>query len=65
MYFLVQGDIMKINPTDLAGVIESLIKTYPERLPKGKISMEEIHIRIGNQQVINHLLDHYDRITSK
>lgn len=54
---------MNINPTDLAEVLEKLMEAYPNELPKQQTSVEQIHIKIGEQRIIDYLMDHYTRLT--
>lgn len=53
---------MKINQQTLQTVLEILIEKYPNKLPKDKIAIEELHIKIGQQQVISYLEDVYERL---
>ena len=54
---------MKINPTDLAEVLEKLMEAFPDELPKQRTSVEDIHIKIGEQRPIKYLMDVYERLT--
>ena len=54
---------MKINPQDLATVIEEALKKFPDEIPRQQVTIEQIHMKIGQQQVINYLLECYERIT--
>ena len=54
---------MNITQQSLQSVLEILIEKYPNRLPKDKIAIEELHIRIGQQQVISYLEEIYERLT--
>lgn len=52
---------MNITITALEAVIEGLKEKFPDRLPKNITTTEEIHIRIGQQQVIRYLLEVWDK----
>jgi len=54
---------MKINPTDLAEVLEKLMEAFPDELPKQQTTVEQIHIKIGEQKPIKYLMDIYERLT--
>lgn len=44
-----------INPTILSNLIEFLKLKYPDSLPANVTTLEGIHIKIGNKQVITTL----------
>lgn len=46
---------MKITPNALAEIIEALEVKFPDKLPTTPTTMEGIHVKIGNQQVIKYL----------
>lgn len=47
---------MNVTITALQEIISSLEQKFPTQLPTKPISLEEVHIRIGHRQVIEHLV---------
>ena len=47
---------MNISKDTLKDIIEILLEKFPNRIPKKEISTEQMHILIGNQQVIDYLI---------
>lgn len=48
-------NLPKVHPDVLENLIEYLSLKYPDSLPVGAVTIEGIHIKIGNKQVINTL----------
>lgn len=60
--------MIKINQDGLVAVIDYLVARFPNRLPRGVTNLDEIHIKIGNQQVIEQLreyLEHLEKSNGK
>lgn len=55
----------KINPDTLMLVIEYLDARYPDQLPTGVTSLETLHLRIGEQNVIRSLEEWHTYLVSK
>jgi hypothetical protein len=53
---------MNISQQNLQSVLEILMEKFPNKLPKDKIAIEELHIKIGQQQVITYLEEIYERL---
>lgn len=54
---------MNISQQNLQTVLEILMEKYPNKLPTDKIAIEELHMKIGQQQVIKYLEEIYERLT--
>ena len=53
---------MNISQQSLQNILETLMQKFPNKLPIDKIATDELHIKIGQQQVIRYLESVYERL---
>jgi hypothetical protein len=49
--------MLKINPDTLRVVIDYLVARYPNELPRSVTTLEQLHMKIGEQHVIQTLAE--------
>lgn len=52
--------MLKINPETLRVVIDYLVARYPNELPQSVTTLEQLHLKIGQQHVIRSLVEWHD-----
>lgn len=52
--------MIKINRDALVAVIDYLVARYPNELPRGVTTLEQLHMKIGHQQVIETLREYLE-----
>ena len=56
--------MLKINRDALVVVIDYLVARYPNELPRGVTTLEQLHMKIGQQHVIETLREYLEHMES-
>lgn len=54
--------MIKINRDALVAVIDYLVARHPNELPRGVTTLEQLHLKIGQQQVIETLREYLEHL---